>query len=62
MDLMENSFRLLGDEIVTMANPTELATRLDDLRVGVQAIRETTEEVEENYDLIEDEPQQRMRG
>jgi hypothetical protein len=43
MDLMENSFRLLSDEIVTMADPTELAARLDDLRIGVQAIRETTE-------------------
>lgn len=63
MDLMENSFRLLADEIVTMANPTELATRLDDLRVGVQAIRETAEEVEENYDQLEEEQEpRRMRG
>jgi len=61
MDLMENSFRLLGDEIVTMANPTELATRLDDLRIGVQAIRETAEEVEENYDQLEEEPAKQMR-
>jgi hypothetical protein len=63
MDLMENSFRLLADEIVTMANPTELATRLDDLRVGVQAIRETAEEVEDNYDQLEEEQEpRRMRG
>jgi len=61
MDLMENSFRLLGDEIVTMADPTELATRLDDLRIGVQAIRETSEEVEEVYDEVE-EPAKQMRG
>jgi hypothetical protein len=61
MDLMENSFRLLGDEIVTMADPTELATRLDDLRIGVQAIRETSEEVGEAYDEIE-EPAKQMRG
>ena len=61
MDLMENSFRLLGDEIVTMADPTELATRLDDLRIGVQAIRETSEEVEEAYDEVE-EPGKQMRG
>ena len=61
MDLMENSFRLLGDEIVTMADPTELATRLDDLRIGVQAIRETSEEVEEAYDDVE-EPGKHMRG
>jgi hypothetical protein len=61
MDLMENSFRLLGDEIVTMANPTELGTRLDDLRMGVQAIRETTEEVEDDGE-IEDRPAHQMRG
>jgi hypothetical protein len=62
MDLMENSFRLLGDEIVTMADPTELATRLDDLRIGVQAIRETSEEVEgDAFDEVE-EPQKQMRG
>ncbi len=50
MDLMENSFRLLGDEIVTVADPTELALRLDDLRVGVQAIRESSAEADEAYD------------
>jgi hypothetical protein len=62
MDLMENSFRLLGDEIVTMADPTELATRLDDLRIGVQAIRETSEEGEEAYDELEEPPAKEMRG
>jgi hypothetical protein len=50
MDLMENSFRLLGDEIVTVADPSELAVRLDDLRVGVQAIRESSAEADEAYD------------
>jgi hypothetical protein len=62
MDLMENSFRLLGDEIVTMADPTELATRLDDLRIGVQAIRETSEEVEADAFEDTEEPQKQMRG
>ena len=62
MDLMENSFRLLGDEIVTMADPTELATRLDDLRIGVQAIRETSEEVEADAFEEAEEPQRQMRG
>ena len=64
MDLMENSFRLLGDEIVTMANPTELAARLDDLRIGVQAVRETSEEAEALYDEIEEteEPRRQARG
>jgi hypothetical protein len=62
MDLMENSFRLLGDEIVTMADPTELATRLDDLRIGVQAIRETSEEVEADAFEEAEEPPRQMRG
>lgn len=61
MDLMENSFRLLGDEIVTMANPAELATRLDELRVGVQAIRETSEEAGRIYDALEEEDAESRR-
>lgn len=63
MDLMENSFRLLSDEIVTMANPTELGARLDDLRIGVQAIRESTEDTQEAYDeMAEEAPARQMRG
>jgi hypothetical protein len=50
MDLMENSFRLLGDQIVNMADTTEFAGRLEDLRVGVEAIRETTDEVHDAYE------------
>ncbi|APR76135.1 Hypothetical protein A7982_01482 [Minicystis rosea] len=41
MDLIENTFRLLADEIVTMVSPSELGQRLDDLRIAVDAIRET---------------------
>ncbi len=60
MDLMENSFRLLADEIVTVADPAELGLRLDDLRIGVQAIRETSKESELLYEEIAEleEPQQ----
>jgi hypothetical protein len=62
MDLMENSFRLLGDEIVTMANPSELGVRLDDLRIGVQAIRESSQETEAMYEEpIEEAPRQMRR-
>ena len=62
MDLMENSFRLLGDEIVTMANPSEVAVRLDDLRIGVQAIRESSQEAEDLYDeAAVEEPARQMR-
>lgn len=46
MDLIENTFRLLADEIVTMVSPSELGRRLDDLRVAVDAIRETVREEE----------------
>ena len=40
MDLMENTFKLLGDDIVTMSTPEALGARLDDLRIGVDAVRE----------------------
>ncbi len=52
MDLMENSLRLLADEIVTVADPSELGGRLDELRIGVQAIRETSQESEMLYEEI----------
>ncbi|MFT3772933.1 MAG: hypothetical protein QM820_46705 [Minicystis sp.] len=44
IDLIENTFRLLADEIVTMVSPLELGQRLDDLRIAVDAIRETVRE------------------
>ena len=53
MDLMENTFRLLADEIVTMANPAELGTRLDDLRIGVDAVRETTAAADDLYEVVD---------
>jgi hypothetical protein len=53
MDLMENTFRLLVDDILTMANPEELGLRLDDLRVGVDAIRETTTGQDDLYEELE---------
>jgi len=46
MDLMENTFKLLGDEIVTMSTPEALGARLDDLRIGVEAIREVSDDPE----------------
>jgi hypothetical protein len=42
MELIEQSFRLLADEIMTMASPNELGGRIDELRVAVDAVRETT--------------------
>ena len=46
MDLMENTFRLLADEIVSMREPSELGSRLEDLREGVHAVREAARETE----------------
>ena len=52
MDLMENTFKLLGDEIVTMSTPEALGARLDDLRIGVETIREVSEE---GQDILDEE-------
>lgn len=49
MDLMENTFRLLADEIVSMREPSELGSRLDDLREGVSAVREAARETERTF-------------
>jgi hypothetical protein len=46
MELIENTLRLLADEIVSMGNPTELGPRLDELRFAVDAIRETVDPAE----------------
>jgi len=43
MELIEQTFRLLGDEIMTMASPRELGGRIDELRVAVDAVRETAD-------------------
>lgn len=44
MDLIEQTFGLLGDEIMTMASTHELGGRIDELRLAVDAVRETTDE------------------
>ena len=53
MDLMENTFRLLSDEIVSMRSATELGTRLDDLREGVEAVRAASRETERFFQAVE---------
>jgi hypothetical protein len=42
LDLIENSFRLLADQIVTMQSPQELSGQLDEMLDGVQAIKDST--------------------
>lgn len=46
LDLIENSFQLIGDQIVTMHSPTELAGQLDDLLDGVDSIQQTQRDTE----------------
>ncbi len=46
LDLIENSFRLLADQIVTMQSPQELTGQLDELLDGVQAIKDSTADTE----------------
>jgi hypothetical protein len=61
MDLMENTFKLLGDEIVTMSSPEALGLRLDDLRIGVEAIREATVDDGDAYEELEEQEQQQQQ-
>jgi hypothetical protein len=46
LDLIENTFRLLADQIVTMRSPQELGGQLDELMDGVEAIQQTTRETD----------------
>ncbi|MBN2371606.1 MAG: hypothetical protein JXO72_14080 [Vicinamibacteria bacterium] len=41
LDLLENSFQLIADQIVTMQSPRELSGQLDELIDGVESIRQT---------------------
>ena len=47
LDLIENSFQLIADQIVTMQSPQELSGQLDELLDGVEAVRETSRETEQ---------------
>ena len=46
LDLIENSFGLLADQIVSMRSPDELSHQLDDLIDGVDAVRQTAREAD----------------
>jgi hypothetical protein len=46
MGLIENTFRLLADQIVTMRSPRELGGQLDELIDGVEVVRSTAREAE----------------
>lgn len=46
LDLMENSFQLIADQIVTMQSPHELLGQLDELLDGVESIKQTAADTE----------------
>lgn len=47
LELIENSFALLSDQIVSMRSPQELSGQLDELIDGVNAVRETAREADQ---------------
>ncbi len=53
LDLIENSFQLIADQIVTMQSPTELSGQLDDLLDGVDSIRQTALDTEKLLNNVE---------
>lgn len=42
LDLIENTFALIADQIVTMQSPRELSGQLDELMSGVEAVRQAS--------------------
>jgi hypothetical protein len=46
LDLIENSFQLLSDQIVTMQSPQELSGQLNELLDGVESIRQAAVETD----------------
>ena len=53
LDLIENSFQLISDQIVTMQSPAELSGQLDDLLDGVDSIRQTAVDTEKILGALE---------
>jgi hypothetical protein len=53
LDLIENSFQLLVEQIVTMQSPRELSGQLDELLDGVESIRETARDTEQLIGTLE---------
>lgn len=53
LDLIENSFQLIADQIVTMQSPAELSGQLDDLLDGVESIKQTAADTERILNTLE---------
>ena len=53
LDLIENSFQLISDQIVTMQSPAELSGQLDDLLDGVESVQQTARDTEKILGALE---------
>lgn len=53
LDLIENSFQLISDQIVTMESPNQLSGQLDDLLDGVESIKQTALDTEKILNGVE---------
>lgn len=53
LDLIENSFQLIADQIVTMQSPQELSGQLDELLDGVESIKQTAIDTERLLNIQE---------
>ncbi len=47
LSLIENSFKFISDQIVTMQSPNELSGQLDELLDGVEGVKQTAQETEQ---------------
>ncbi len=56
MNLIENTTRLLRDQVLTMARPDQLGEQLDDLLTGVDAIQDSARDHEAIFSKINLEP------
>ncbi|MSP62331.1 MAG: hypothetical protein EXR72_18765 [Myxococcales bacterium] len=52
-DLIDNTFKLLADQILTMRSPQELTGQLDELMDGVEAVRQTARDTDRLMQAIE---------
>ena len=53
LDLIDNSFQLIADQIVMMQSPAELSGQLNDLLDGVESIRQTALDTEKILNTME---------
>jgi hypothetical protein len=53
LDLIDNSFQLIADQIVTMQSPTQLSGQLDELIDGVESIKQTAVDTERILNTLE---------